>query len=103
MNRRISTIKTFQNTTENNTCFHFSCVGSGIKWLFRYTTICKSRKFIAIEVECDTLSYWSNHTIKSFKIKETACIFARLRSTKLPQSIQQVSNSTLRNLTQPLH
>ncbi|MEW5872966.1 MAG: type II toxin-antitoxin system RelE/ParE family toxin [Chloroflexota bacterium] len=36
--------------------------------------------------------------IKSFKSKETACIFARLRSTRLPQDIQQVSYRKLRML-----
>lgn len=36
--------------------------------------------------------------IKSFKSKETACIFERLRSTRLPQDIQQVSYRKLRML-----
>jgi proteic killer suppression protein len=36
--------------------------------------------------------------IKSFKSKETARIFARLRLTKLPQDIQQVSYRKLRML-----
>jgi proteic killer suppression protein len=36
--------------------------------------------------------------IKSFKSKETARIFARLRSTKLPQDIQQISYRKLRML-----
>ena len=36
--------------------------------------------------------------IKSFKSKETARIFERLRSTKLPQDIQQVSYRKLRML-----
>jgi proteic killer suppression protein len=36
--------------------------------------------------------------IKSFKSKETAHIFARLRSTRLPQDIQQVSYRKLRML-----
>ena len=36
--------------------------------------------------------------IKSFKSKETARIFERLRSTMLPQDIQQVSYRTLRML-----
>lgn len=34
--------------------------------------------------------------IKSFKSKETARIFTRLRSTRLPQDIQQVSYRKLR-------
>jgi proteic killer suppression protein len=37
--------------------------------------------------------------IKSFKSKESARIFARLRSTRLPQSIQQVSYRKLRMLS----
>jgi proteic killer suppression protein len=36
--------------------------------------------------------------IKSFKSKETAHIFERLRSTRLPQDIQQVSYRKLRML-----
>lgn len=36
--------------------------------------------------------------IKSFKNKETARIFERLRSTRLPQDIQQVSYRKLRML-----
>jgi toxin HigB-1 len=36
--------------------------------------------------------------IKSFKSKETARIFTRLRSTRLPQGIQQVSYRKLRML-----
>jgi proteic killer suppression protein len=36
--------------------------------------------------------------IKSFKSKETARIFERLRSTRLPQDIQQVSYRKLRML-----
>jgi proteic killer suppression protein len=36
--------------------------------------------------------------IKSFKSKEAARIFARLRSTRLPQGIQQVSYRKLRML-----
>jgi len=36
--------------------------------------------------------------IKSFKSKETTRIFARLRSTRLPQDIQQVSYRKLRML-----
>ena len=36
--------------------------------------------------------------IKSCKSKETARIFARLRSTKLPQDIQQISYRKLRML-----
>ena len=36
--------------------------------------------------------------IKSFKSKETARILARLRSTKLPQDIQQISYRKLRML-----
>ena len=36
--------------------------------------------------------------IKSFQSKETARIFARLRSTRLPQDIQQVSYRKLRML-----
>jgi proteic killer suppression protein len=36
--------------------------------------------------------------IKSFKRKETARIFERLRSTRLPQDIQQVSYRKLRML-----
>ena len=36
--------------------------------------------------------------IKSFKSKETARIFARLRSPRLPQDIQQVSYRKLRML-----
>ncbi len=36
--------------------------------------------------------------IKSFKSKETARIFARSRSTRLPQDIQQVSYRKLRML-----
>ena len=36
--------------------------------------------------------------IKSIKNKETARIFARLRSTKLPQGIQQISYRKLRML-----
>jgi len=36
--------------------------------------------------------------IKSFKSKETARIFARLRSIRLPQDIQQVSYRKLRML-----
>jgi proteic killer suppression protein len=36
--------------------------------------------------------------IKSFKNKETARIFARLRSTRLPQDIQQISYRKLRML-----
>ena len=36
--------------------------------------------------------------IKSFKSKETARIFVRLRSTRLPQDIQQVSYRKLRML-----
>ena len=36
--------------------------------------------------------------IKSFKSKETARIFARLRSNKLPQDIQQTSYRKLRML-----
>ena len=36
--------------------------------------------------------------IKSFKSKETARIFARFRSTKLPRDIQQVSYRKLRML-----
>jgi proteic killer suppression protein len=37
--------------------------------------------------------------IKSFKSKDTARIFARLRSTGLPQDIQQVSYRKLRMLS----
>ena len=37
--------------------------------------------------------------IKSFKRKETARIFERLRSTRLPQDIQQVSYRKLRMLS----
>ena len=37
--------------------------------------------------------------IKSFKSKETAHIFSRLRSTRLPQDIQQVSYRKLRMLS----
>ena len=36
--------------------------------------------------------------IRSFKSKETEKIFTRLRSRKLPQDIQQVSNRKLRML-----
>jgi proteic killer suppression protein len=36
--------------------------------------------------------------VKSFKSKETARIFARLRSTRLPHDIQQVSYRKLRML-----
>jgi proteic killer suppression protein len=36
--------------------------------------------------------------IKSFKGKETARIFTRLRSTRLPQDIQQISYRKLRML-----
>ena len=36
--------------------------------------------------------------IKSFKSKETARIFVRLRSTKLPQGIQQIRYRKLRML-----
>jgi len=36
--------------------------------------------------------------IKSIKSKETTRIFARLRSTKLPQGIQQISYRKLRML-----
>jgi len=36
--------------------------------------------------------------IKSFKSKETARIFERLRSARLPQDIQQVSYRKLRML-----
>ena len=37
--------------------------------------------------------------IKSFRSKETARIFERLRSTRLPQDIQQVSYRKLRMLS----
>ena len=37
--------------------------------------------------------------LKSFKSTETARIFARLRSTRLPQDIQQVSYRKLRMLS----
>lgn len=40
--------------------------------------------------------------IKSFKSKETARIFARLRSTRLPGDIQQVSYRKLRMLNNAL-
>ena len=40
--------------------------------------------------------------IKSFKSKETARIFTRLRSTRLPQDIQQISYRKLRMLNNAL-